>query len=224
MTSVVRAPDWQSDDGSVRLYRGDCLEVLPEVEADALISDPPYGIDFDTDYTRFTSGFGTPRNTHKPIEGDNKPFDPLPLLRFKRVVLWGGNHFASALPRGSWLVWDKRFKNGRAFLADAELAWMKGGYGAYIYAQTWQGCVRSEKVQHPTQKPIGLMEWCIEKAKTPADGTVADPFMGSGTTGVACVRTGRRFIGVEKEARYFDIARARIEAAIREKSEQLIQA
>lgn len=204
-------------DESVTLYHGDALKILPEIDTsnvDAVVTDPPYGIDFDTDYTRFTSGFGTPRNTHKPIQGDSRPFDPSPFLSYKRVVMWGGNCFSERLPLGTWLVWDKRFDNGTAFLADAEVAWMKGGHGVYIKAQTWQGCVRSEPVQHPTQKPVALMEWCIEKCKTPPGGMVLDPYAGSGTTLVAAKLTGRRAIGIEIEERYCAIAAERLRQGV----------
>src|SRR5439155_10684648 len=111
---------------------------------------------------------------------------------------------------------DKRFRNGKAFLADAEVAWMKDGHGVYIYSETSQGFVRSEPGQHPTQKPVGLMQWCIEKSRT--RGTVLDPFMGSGTTLVAARNLGRRAIGIEIEEAYVRIAINRIEAARKQKA------
>ncbi len=205
-------PDFRIGD-DVLLYCGDCLDILPQLpdgRVDAVVTDPPYGIDWDTDYTRFTTGFDVKRTKHPPITGDRDPFDPTPLLRFPRAVLWGANHYAERLPRGTWLIWDKRFANGQAFLADGEAAWMSGGHGLYIFTHTWQGCIRSEPRQHPTQKPVALMGWSVERV---GGATICDPFMGSGTTGVAAVRLGRKFIGIEIERKYFDIAVQRIKDA-----------
>lgn len=200
----------------VRLICGDCREVLPTLgKVDAVVTDPPYGVNFDTDYTRFTSGFGVERTTHKEVHGDAEPFDPAPWLSVApRVVMFGANIFSNKLPTGSWLVWDKRFTNGKAFLADGEAAWMNAGYGVYIFSKTSQGFVRPEPIQHPTQKPVEVMQWVIEKAGNPE--TILDPFMGSGTTGVAAVKLGRKFIGIEIEPSYFDIACKRISDALKQ--------
>lgn len=104
-----------------------------------------------------------------------------------------------------------RFANGKAYLSDAEVAWMKGGHGTYIYSETCQGFVRKEKAQHPTQKPVGLMTWCIEKSRT--TGLILDPFMGAGSTLIAARDLGRRAIGIEIEERYCEIAAKRLDAA-----------
>jgi len=206
------APYFQTDD--VTLYCGDCLEILPHLgKVDAVVTDPPYGVSWNTDYTRFTIGFNVARTKHKKVANDDKPFDPSPWLAYRRVVLFGANCFSDKLPTGSWLVWDKRFANGKAFLADGEAAWMNKG--------TSQGFVRPEPKQHPTQKPVAVMEWCIEKAGIKGDETILDPFMGSGTTGVACVKTGRKFIGIELDPAYCEIAKRRIEKAIAERAGNL---
>ena len=208
-------PCYTSSCGRVTLYHGDSEELLPHLKGfDAVISDPPYGIGWNTDYTRFTSGFDVPRTNHKRVANDEKPFDPRPWMLKMPVVLFGANCFTTHLPVGSWLVWDKRFANGKAFLADGEVAWMNRGHGVYIYSETAQGCVRKEPVEHPTQKPVGVMAWCMEKAKVPEGAVVLDPYMGSGTTGVACIRTGRRFVGIEKDADHFKTARDRIHAEL----------
>jgi hypothetical protein len=175
-----------------------------------VVSDPPYGVDWNTDYTRFTSGFNTPRTAHKAVANDAKPFDPSPWMAYPACVLWGANCYPERLQVGSWLVWDKRHKNGTAFLADAEVAWMKGGHGVYIYAQTQQGCVREEPVQHPTQKPAGLMRWCIAKAAKDESLTILDPFAGVGSTLVAAKSIGRKGVGIEIEERYCEIAALRL--------------
>jgi site-specific DNA-methyltransferase (adenine-specific) len=193
------------------VVEGDCLELmrrLPDGCVDAVITDPPYGIDYDTDYRRFTTGFAVERKAWPKVHGDDKPFDPTPWLRFPTVILWGANHFASKLPEATWLIWDKRFPNGTAFLCDAEIAWMNKGRGAYIRSITSQGCIRPEQIQHPTQKPEELMAWCLEKAGFPE--LTIDPFLGSGTTAVAAAKLGRHFLGFEISPEYCRIARERI--------------
>ena len=203
------------------VYQGDCLDVLPTLTGvDAIITDPPYGMRWNTDATRFSGGHrasaekrGQGRNWEHGVAGDDRPFDPSPWLSFPRVVLWGCNHFASRLPVGTTLVWIKR--NDAAFgsfLSDAELAWMKGGHGVYCRRDLSMNAEATRR-GHPTQKPVSLMAWCMDRAKVPAGATVLDPYCGSGTTGVACLNTGRRFIGVEIDPGYFDIACRRLEAA-----------
>lgn len=204
----------------VELYLGDCLEISPGLgHFDALVSDPPYGIARNGRYQRgLRSTSGTPhkargRNFAKLIVGDDQPFDPSRWLNYPAVVLWGANHFGSALPRGTTLVWIKRRDTGfGSFLSDAEIAWVKGGTGVYCRRDlTLQG---EHDRKHPTQKPVGVMVWSIERAK--AGQSILDPYMGSGTTGVAAVKLGRRFTGIEIDPGYFDIACRRIEAALRE--------
>ena len=195
------------------LYCGDCLDLLP-IEADAVVTDPPYGMKWDTNCVRFTGGTEPGRRGGKDygkgICGDDMPFDPSPWLQYERCVLFGMHHFAQRLPVGTVLVWLKRFDEAfGSFLSDAELAWMKGGHGVYAkrdLSLNGETATRS----HPTQKPVPLMEWCIEKAKVPDGATVLDPYMGSGTTGIACIRRGLNFIGIEKDEKYFKIAVERI--------------
>lgn len=220
---IVRAPDYERD--GVRLYLGRCedlLTTLDRASIDAVIADPPYGMDHDTDTTRFSGGaqaVSRGKDWGSRIEGDAEPFDPSPWLDFQRVVLFGSNHFAQRLPVGTTLVWIKR--NDPAFgtfLSDAEVAWMKGGHGVYCFREAGGCGIRASEAfgaaAHPTQKPIGLMRWCISKAKVRPGGLILDPYMGSGTTGVAAVREGRRFIGIECERKYFDVAVRRIDAEL----------
>ena len=180
----------------------------------ALITDPPYGIA----YRKGAGGKGrhSVRNI-EAIEGDTEPFDPSPFLGFDDVILWGGNHFAARLPHGRWLAWDKlagmpEFDS----FSDVEFAWRKGRGKDRVFNHLWKGiCKGSEKGGgkerwHPTQKPIELMRWCIQQTEA---RTILDPFMGSGTTGVACVKLGRKFIGIEIDSGYFDIACKRIRDA-----------
>lgn len=206
--------------GDATLYLGDCRHFA--LQADALVSDPPYGMNFNTDSRRFSGGErgrGEGR-ADRLIHGDDKPFEPSPWLRFDEVILWGANHFAQRLPVGTTLVWLKKMPQHYAtFLSDAEIGWQKGGHGVYAFHAPDSNGRRQKELTgspfggetgHPTQKPVALMEWCLGRV---SGETVLDPFMGSGTTGVACANLGRKFIGVEIEKRYFDIACERIEAA-----------
>jgi site-specific DNA-methyltransferase (adenine-specific) len=176
---------------------GDVQRLLAGGIIDAVISDPPYGIAYDTDTRRFRGG-----KKYRPIANDDRAFDPSPYLDYPAVVLWGANCYSQRLPMGTWLVWDKRFASGTSggLLSDAEVAWMKTGHGVYIHAITSQGFVRPEPVQHPTQKPVALMAWCFEKCK--AGPTIFDPYAGSGTTLVASEQTGRVCYGLEIDPGY----------------------
>lgn len=207
--------------GRATLYLGDCRDILPTLpKVDAVVTDPPYGIN----YKRGAGGGRGKASSNsfsrnlEPVFGDDKPFDPEPLLGFPEVILWGANHYSARLPHGRWLAWDKlagqlEFDD----FSDVEFAWMKGRGKDRIFSHLWKGiCQASEKGErrdHPTQKPVALMKWCV--GLTSGDMLV-DPFMGSGTTGVAAVQMGRSFIGVEIDPRHFEIACRRIEAAQRQ--------
>ena len=210
--------------GDATLLLGDCREILPTIGAvDAVVTDPPYGMGWNTDSTRFTGGGisrGEGRADWGAIAADNVPFDPTPWLAFPQCIMWGANHYAARLPVGSTLVWLKKPPElFGTFLSDCEIGWKRGGHGVYAHYKQFPPPSRMVEndgtVAHPTQKPIALMEWCL--GFVPNAQTILDPFMGSGTTGVACARLGRRFIGIEIEERYFSIACRRIEAAQRQK-------
>ncbi len=200
--------------GSATLYLGDCREILPTLgKIDAIVTDPPYGVSNNTDYRRFSGG----KNAHArrkdgdggvkypPVFGDDKPFDPSPLLAFDYVILWGFNFYCSQLPAGGSLVWVKRKPEAfGSFLSDAELAWVKGSKGIFCFTSFPQAMAHER--YHPTQKPVDLMAWCINKTT----GTVCDPYMGAGSTAVACASLGRKFIGIEADATYFEIACQRL--------------
>jgi site-specific DNA-methyltransferase (adenine-specific) len=205
----------------VTLYLGDCLEIAPTLTGvDAIISDPPYGMNLDTDNSRFSGGNtasiarrgnGIGTGGGAGIIGDAEPFDPTPWLDYPAVVLFGSNHYAQRLPVGTTLVWLKRHDAGfGSFLSDAELAWMKGGHGVYAkrdLSMNGEALTRC----HPCQKPVPLMAWAMERAKVPAGATVLDPYMGSASTGMACLRTGRNFVGIEIDPEHFKTACARLE-------------
>ena len=192
--------------GNATLYLGDCLTVpLPKV--DAVITDPPYGIGFaaqPTDYQR--------KNGMKPQEWDNEKAADIDRLRALGDVqiIWGGNYYDLPPTRG-WLSWFK--PDAPPSMAHFELAWTNQDRNARqiscSIAET-----NAERVGHPTQKPLKVMRWCIEQAGMPE--TILDPFMGSGSTGVAAVMAGKRFIGVEINREYFDKAVERITNAQRQ--------
>ena len=204
--------------GDATLILGDCREILPTLgRVDAVVTDPPYGMNWDTNCARFTGGPNShgkaaSRDWGHAVVDDDKPFDPSPFLDFEKVVLFGANHFAARLPVGTTLIWLKRMDAGfGSFLSDGEVAWEKGGHGVYAFRDLSLMSQTRYRV-HPTQKPLPLMRWCIQR-QGPKGQTILDPFMGSGTTGVACASLERKFIGIEIEPKYFDIACRRIEEA-----------
>lgn len=221
--------------GDCTLILGDSAELLPDMDrASSVVSDPPYGMDWDTDSTRFSggdperSGRGQQaargkacgRDDWGKISGDAEPFDPSPWLSFRSAVLWGANHYAQRLPVGKTLLWLKKPPAlFGTFLSDFEVGWASGGHGCFAHYRQFPPPSRMVEndglaVGHPTQKPLSLMTWCIEEF---AKGKVIlDPFMGSGTTGVACVNLGRPFIGIERETAYFETACRRIEEAYKQ--------
>jgi site-specific DNA-methyltransferase (adenine-specific) len=211
--------------GDCRLILGDCRDILPMLgPVDAVVTDPPYGIALNTDNRRFSGGdpasaakrggnVGTANG--RPIANDAMPFDPTFLLALPGdKIIWGWNNYPDALPRGACLVWLKRNDDAfGSFLSDAELAWMSKGHGVYCRRDLSNAGIANERV-HPTQKPVGLMEWCL--GFIPKARTILDPYMGSGSTGVACVQQGRGFIGIEIDTAYFDAACRRIEEAYKQ--------
>ena len=166
------------------------------------------------------------------IKGDDAPFDPAWLLLSADIVLlWGAHKFSDGLPRGQWLVWDKVPSGKIRDQGDGEAAWVNRDGAMRIFRYLWDGvCVEraSERAHpddairagvcrvHPTQKPVALMRWCIEQARVPPGGAIFDPYMGSGSTGVAAVEMRHPFVGIEIEPRYFDTACRRIEQAQRQ--------
>jgi len=198
-------PTWSKN--GVTLYCADCRDVLPTLgKVDAVVTDPPYGIGFAARPTKWSrdniSRIGTDWDNTTPC------LDPI-LRAGKQVLIWGGNHFPLPVSRG-WLVWVK--PEQLPTYGTVELCWTN--IEMPIKHFNHNRC-DGDKHDHPTQKPLPVIEWCLKY--THAE-TILDPFMGSGTTGVACVRLGRKFIGIEIEPKYFDIAVRRIEAAFDETS------
>ena len=198
--------------GNATLYLADCLNVLPALDkVDACITDPPYGIDFGKQGSFSASHGWGPWRENVAWDAQRPPrkiFEML-LRSASMQIIWGGNYFTDYLPPTmQWLVWDKG-QDGFS-LADFELAWSSQNKAARRLNYPRALALKDGK-QHPTQKPLAVMRWCIEQAGHPQ--TILDPFMGSGTTGVACAQMGRSFIGIELERKYFDIACERIERA-----------
>jgi len=199
--------------GDATLYLGDCLEILPTLEkVDAVITDPPYGIGADTHAGPESSGWTQWASGGWDRERPARSAFDLMRKGSKAQIVWGGNYFTDYLPPTmQWLVWDKGQRNFS--LADCEFAWTSQRKAARIFTYS-RGAALQDGKEHPTQKPLALMTWCIERLESPQ--TILDPFMGSGTTGVACMNLGRKFIGIEIEPKYFDIACERIENAQRQ--------
>ena len=191
--------------GDAVLYLGDCMDVLPTLDkVDAVITDPPYGIGFAAQPTKWQ------RLAGKKAEAWDDAITPdIDALRaLGRVqIIWGGNYYKLPPTRG-WLSWFK--PDAPPSMASFELAWTNKDCNARQLSVSI-GATNAERVGHPTQKPLALMKWCIEQAGNPE--TILDPFMGSGTTGVAAIQLGRKFIGIEREERYFQIACERISNA-----------
>jgi site-specific DNA-methyltransferase (adenine-specific) len=192
--------------GDCRLLLGDCREILPLLpKVDAVGTDPPYGIGY----------------VHKDlggIVGDDEAFDPRPFLIAREHLFWGANHFASRLPDETrWLVWLKHDPGlfGKRSHAPFDLAWCDTGGSGRAIKHIWDACIREgewfgKPNCHPHQKPVEVMEWCLEFV---SGELILDPFMGSGSTGVACARNGRRFIGIEIDEGHFETACRRIRDA-----------
>lgn len=198
----------------VTLHLGDCREIIPTLpRVDAVVMDPAYGINAARDRKSQKHGW---RDYDAP--GWDKERTPAELVSLaisagKHAIVWGGNYWADILPPTSkWLAWDKGQTDFS--LADFELAWCSFDGAARRITLPRSVAMRDGK-EHPTQKPVEVMRWCIEKLPTGCR-TILDPFMGSGTTGVAAVKMGRQFIGIEIEPKYFEIACRRIADATRQ--------
>ncbi len=214
-------PTWTSKCGTVQLYLGDCLEVLPTLSpgrVDAVVTDPPYGIGYRASQPNHIE--------YNNIIGDEHEFNPSHLTRYQESIVWGANNFSSMLPRGGWLVWDKRVSEAADKMMGSpfELAWSSRTsmyriariqHGGAKNADAKNGDVANGRRFHPTQKPVALMRWCIDLV---CGDSILDPYMGSGTTGVAAVRLGRKFIGIEIDPNYFEIAKTRIQDELRRDS------
>jgi len=206
--------------GNATLYLGDCREILPTLpNCDLILTDPPYGISEAAGKNKTRGHKNIPARDYGNDEWDNAtPPAWLFGLMFEKSttqIIFGGNYF-DLPPTSCFLVWDK---DNTGDFADAELAWTNLKKAVRLKKWRWNGMLQEnmkqkEQREHPTQKPVPIMEWCLTHSQE--SKTVLDPFMGSGTTGVAAVKMGKVFTGIEREPKYFDIACRRIEDAQRQ--------
>lgn len=201
------------------LYLADYRDVLPSLKnVTVVIADPPYGNDYRQKRSR--DKWVRPDGEHAPIVGNAQQFNPSLLLWMApKVILWGANYYADKLPaNGKWLIWDKRENTTPDDGADVEMAWTNLPGVPRMHRQLWRGiCRRGEenistgaRKLHPNQKPVALMNWCLTQVGATEKDVVLDTHMGSGTTGLACLRRGIPFIGIEIDPLYYEVAVERL--------------
>jgi len=200
-------------DSAVTIYHGDCREIVPTLGMfDLLLTDPPYGIDACNRRKILSREKLSKPKDYGDANWDNAPADQFVLdcviSACSKAIIWGGNYF-SLPPCVGPLVWDK--ENGGNDFADGELAWNNLGSALRIKRHLWNGMIRKgrEHRDHPTQKPLEIMTWCISLAGDSAQ-TILDPFAGSGTTGRAAKDLGRKAVLIEREEKYCEIAARRM--------------
>jgi site-specific DNA-methyltransferase (adenine-specific) len=214
-----------------QIVHADCLEVLrelPDKSVDLILADPPYGIGEDgsrskgrirKDSFNACKHLSFEAKQYPKTEWDNAPPSAEFFAEMKRIgknqIVWGGNYFTAHLTASPcWLVWDK--DNGETDFADCELAWTSFRSAVRYFKWRWMGFWQErmsiherETRYHPTQKPVPLFKWCVHNYSKPGD-LILDPFAGSGTTALACHALGRRFICIERELEYVNVARNRL--------------
>jgi site-specific DNA-methyltransferase (adenine-specific) len=212
----------------VTLYQGDWRDWLSKISAaDAIVTDQPYGMNYKIN-ARSWNNEGL--DGLKPFQmkkragiiGDDKPFDPAPFLTFPKVAFFGANKCAHILPAGGrWIVWDKRCDSTPDDHSDCELIWTNVPGADRIHRQKWRGIVREgeentarSRKLHPNQKPVALMTFVLAQIGAKAGDLIVDPFMGSGSTGIAATRMGMQFIGIEIDPKHFETAQARFAAEL----------
>jgi len=190
----------------------DLRKLINDKKIDLLLTDPPYGINYKS-----PTGAGLiKRGDYAPLINDDKKFEPeflLPLC--DKIILWGANHYSDSLPTSRmWLVWDKREGDAINNNSDCELAWCSFGGSCRLFHHKWNGMIkaseRDEKRAHPTQKPVKLFAWILDNWSNQND-IVLDPYLGSGSTLIACEQTGRTCVGMEISPAYVDVILERFE-------------
>ncbi len=206
--------------GNATLYHGDSREIVPTLQlVDVVVTDPPYGIGEAKKKNKSRSKLAESKD-YGTDSWDDEPAPEWLMLLLRETSRWqiifGGN-FYNLPPTSCWLVWDK--ENGQNDFADCELAWTNFPKAVRLKRWMWHGMLRAggeDRGDHPTQKPIKVMEWALTLIPEPHN-TILDPFMGSGTIGVACANLGRTYIGIERVQKYFDVSCKRIEDAYRQR-------
>jgi DNA modification methylase len=206
--------------GACRLIQGDCTAIMPHLDrVDAVVTDPPYGIG-ESQKKNLSRHKLSECTVYAGGDFDHKPASAEQISIMREIsehqIIFGGNYF-DLPPTKCWLVWDKQ--NGASDFADCELAWTNMNRAVRRIYWQWSGMIRKGEARgvkrvHLTQKPLEVMEWCL--GFLPNADTILDPFMGSGTTLVACAKLGRKGIGIELDPDYFDIACKRVEDAYRQ--------
>lgn len=216
--------------GDAALFHGDCRDILDDLSFDAIVTDPPYGVGRYTHKASegrpvvknlHSGGTWAAKEIYKDIDWDDETPDLTFLLELNvPTMVFGGNYFALPSNR-KWIVWDKGEPFYRRTFAEAELCYCSfdGNTRIIKCLPESMGFGKQAKV-HPTQKPVAVMQFCISELPKGFGNVVCDPFMGSGTTGVACVRMGRSFIGIEQKRKYFLTACQRIKKTYAEYKNQ----
>lgn len=216
MEPLEDVPSWGTGDGSVRLYLGKCEDILPRFAAGAFhacVTDPPYGIGEAAGKNKSRTNLAVAKD-YGDLNWDDRPASAEAIAQIMRVsrwqILFGGNYFALP-PSRCILVWDKL--NGDNDFADCELAWTNLDKAVRRLAFRWNGMIRDEEGEriHPTQKPVGVMRWAIGHLPKPVT-SIVEPYMGSGSTVIACIRQGIPVVAIEEHEPYFAGAITRIEA------------
>ncbi len=194
-------------------------------DIDMVYTDPPYGMNLDVSNSNNLGGKDGWKNKAKnysPVIGDDGDYDPTHLFEtfpdVKEMFLWGFDYFAEFIPNrkdGGVFVWDKRkgVEDMKLTFSEFELCWSREKHLREMIRITWSGILGTEqefdhKRHHPTQKPIALSVWFIEKFSK-ADWSIADLFLGSGSTLIACEQTDRTCYGMELDPKYVDVIRKR---------------
>ena len=223
--------------GNSTLYCGDCREIIDDLHFDSIVTDPPYGLskvlnrrwdDFGTILNKkqrrknlHSGGTWAAKEIYKDVDWDDEAPDLTFLLeRNVPTILFGGNYFAGLLPSRKWIIWDKGEQFYRRSFAECELCYCNFDGNARIIKCGSEFSTRKQIRLHPTQKPVAVMQFCITELPKGCGNIICDPYMGSGTTGVAAIQLGRAFIGIEQKKKYFDIACKRIEQTYSEYKNQ----
>lgn len=204
--------------GNCTLYLGDNRDVMSFIDLSmvgACVTDPPYGLGKKISHGgRFQKIHGFEQCEKMALWDCKAPCMKFLLDLNVPTILWGGNYFNNLPPSRKWLVWDKvGGMKGRSF-AEGELAYCN--FDGNLRIKKFNPLSMQENKEHTTQKPLEIMKWCIEQLPKDCTGAIFDPFMGSGSTLVACAKTGRHGIGIEIDEEYFNIACKRVEDAYKQ--------
>lgn len=200
------------EQSGVTIYHGECYDVVEsfglhwgERVFDLLLTDPPYGINFAGEPTKWQRRAGQQPQTWDVALPDGLLVSVRAITTHQ--IIWGGNYFDLPAPQRCWLSWFK--PDAPPSMGNVEYAWTNLDQNSRQIAVSI-GATNAERVGHPTQKPEAVMRWSLQQAPESVK-TVLDPFMGSGTTLVACKRLGRACVGIEREERYCEIAATRLQ-------------